>query len=40
MTYMIHNFAFNLSRLRKEKGISQTELAEKQVLQISLKMVN
>ena len=29
MTYMIHNFAFNLSRLRKEKGISQTELAEK-----------
>lgn len=29
MTYMIHNFAFSLSRLRKEKGISQTELAEK-----------
>lgn len=29
MTYMIHNFAPNLSRLRKEKGISQTELAEK-----------
>lgn len=29
MTYMIHNFASNLSRLRKEKGISQTELAEK-----------
>ena len=29
MTYMIHNFASNLSRLRKEAGISQTELAEK-----------
>lgn len=29
MTYMIHNFAANLSRLRKENGISQTELAEK-----------
>ena len=29
MTYMIHNFASNLSRLRKEKGISQTELAER-----------
>lgn len=29
MTYMIHNFASNLSRLRKQVGISQTELAEK-----------
>ena len=29
MTYMIHNFAFNLYRLRKEVGISQTELAER-----------
>lgn len=29
MTYMIHNFASNLSQLRKEAGISQTELAEK-----------
>lgn len=29
MTYMIHNFASNLSRLRKEAGITQTELAEK-----------
>lgn len=29
MTYMIQNFAFNLSRLRKEREISQTELAEK-----------
>ena len=29
MTFMIHNFASNLSRLRKEAGISQTELAEK-----------